>query len=258
MLDILFNHHRWRKRQLVRAIDNNIWAATELRAKLHRFKSIDQESSLKLLNGFVMECHSDLLIANHLLFSFRKPDTVRKQMETEKMIEIISFYNWAFWEMRRSPTTFLETLISRRVAGRLRNVVELEAWFSNNRSVYSQQIVEDSIARSVGNKWIFGLRVIVYVIATSLMKVISGVIAASTVVVMFEFGWEPLWFPVSVLVAWCIDRGIRSWVLSNRVGTSAVASAILRFAGSMIMLYSTVGTYACVGLVCWWIVVDLY
>lgn len=83
----------------------------------------------------------------------------------------------------------------------------------------------------------------------------SIVFAFFTLLIGLLFSKPYLWFPLTVLVAGIADLKTRSWVMSDRLGSSANFSAFLKFILSAVLFYSALGQYICLGLLVWWFIV---
>lgn len=87
------------------------------------------------------------------------------------------------------------------------------------------------------------------------MRLSLSIIVTGVTSLLGAIGGHPLlWIPYSGLAASLIFEPFRPWVLSERVGTSQVASMLLKLTISLIGTYAMLCLYACLVLGVYWLV----
>lgn len=87
------------------------------------------------------------------------------------------------------------------------------------------------------------------------MKLNTSVIISGITLLIGLFLHQPLlWVPVSVLAAGIIDLFTRQWVASDRLGSAANLSMLIKSLCSLAVLYAMIGQVVCIGLIVWWFI----
>jgi len=86
------------------------------------------------------------------------------------------------------------------------------------------------------------------------MRLNTGIVVSAVVLLA---GWlmsaPSLWVPGATLVACIIDLFTRSWVVSDRLGSSVTLSVILKFILSLIGFLGMIGQFVSAGMLVWWL-----
>lgn len=79
------------------------------------------------------------------------------------------------------------------------------------------------------------------------------IVSTLTLAIGIYHGESLLWIPGSTFVAASIDALTRPWYSSDKVGSSANLSAMLKFVFALIGVYSAIGLIMCLGVTGWWL-----
>jgi len=81
---------------------------------------------------------------------------------------------------------------------------------------------------------------------------LSLIITLVVGIIGFIFAKDFLWIPISGLVASIIDKYVRNWVQSGKLGIAVNISTLIKFVLSLIMLYATLSMIAAIVLLFVW------
>lgn len=81
------------------------------------------------------------------------------------------------------------------------------------------------------------------------MKLNSSIIISTTTLIFSFIFPIAIWLPLSVVAASFISLKVSAWVNSDRLGSSASMSMLLKFICSSIMFYAAIGQYICIFVV---------
>jgi len=80
------------------------------------------------------------------------------------------------------------------------------------------------------------------------------IISLLTSIIGLIFSKSNIWIPFSFLIASVIELTTRRWVVSERLGSWANISIMLKFLFALIGFYALIGQLICIGILFWWFI----